>query len=595
MKHLLNTTSTCAGPRGFALLAAVGVALAAGCGSQSEDETPAGAPPTSTAPQGRPADAPPSDADEQPADPTTAQPADEPQPEEAADQADDTAGPESPGEQADASGQASEPFEELGIIEITEGDGDVVEPGATVTIHYRGTFRETGEEFDSSYSRGEPAVFPLSGVIEGFSEGLLGMKVGGKRRVQIPWDMAYGAQGRPPTIPPRSDLVFEIELLDVENAQPPEKPELATEFEGEPQELEGGLVVRDIEVGESRDEIKPGATVILHYRGVLAETGEQFDSSYDRGQPARFTLEPGALIEGFSRGLTGMKAGGKRRIEIPAELGYGERGSPPVIPPNAELIFEVEVLSFNNPRELSDEWISEETRENGLVVRTVKEGDADAQPIPEDAIAVVHTLGVLEDGTAFDSTFDEGQPVTVPLDQAAIEGWRLGVLGMKPGEVRQIVVPPELGFGEEGQPPVIPPDSTLTFEIELIDWREPRLFSNDFAGEERVLEEGVSVRDVEEGEGPEAEAGQTAIVHFMAALDDGTVVQNTFDTGNLQVVPLDDSEVLKGLRTAIVGMKEGGVRRVELSAEQAFGEEGNPPVVPPNTPMVFEVELVGVQ
>jgi FKBP-type peptidyl-prolyl cis-trans isomerase len=574
-------------------MAIAGLALAQGCGKQQGETSGSGAPQTAPQTQGSSASPQGESTETEQSQPETTEGAEpegvaEPQSEPMA------------GAQGDESSEAAEaggssPFTELGITDITVGEGEVVLPGSTVTIHYRGTFRESGEEFDSSYSRGEPAEFPLDGVIEGFSKGLLGMKVGGKRLVEIPWGMAYGARGRPPAIPPRSDLVFEIELLGVANPEPLPKPEMSSEFEGEPQDLGDGLVVRDVTVGEGQGEVKPGATVIAHYRGVLAETGEQFDSSYDRGQPATFRLEPGALIEGFSRGLLGMKAGSTRRIEIPSDLGYGEFGSPPKIPANADLVFEVEVLSFKNPRELSTEWISEETRENGLVVRIVREGDEEGEPVPSDAIAVVHTLGVREDGTKFDSTFDQGQPAPVPLEQAIIEGWRQGVVGMRPGEVRQLVVPPELGFGEEGQPPVIPPNATLTFEIELLDWRMPRVFSSEFVGEPEQLEEGITIRDVKVGEGPEAQAGQMAVVHYLAELPDGTLVANTFDIGDMQVVPLDGTEPLPGLRRAIIGMKQGGVRRIELAPEHAFGEAGNPPMIPADTPITFEVELMGVQ
>lgn len=571
------------------VLAIAGAAFVAGCGnSNHQDKT---SDPSATAQPERPtADQPAAGTpDEQRA---AEQAGDEPATEAPADrEAEPAPDPES---QEASPPAASEGFTELGITDTVVGEGEAVEPGATVTVHYRGTFRESGEEFDSSYSRGEPAVFPLNGVIAGFSEGLLGMKVGGKRRVEIPWNMAYGAQGRPPVIPPRSDLVFDLELVDVQNPEPPKKPDLGTEFEGEPQDLGEGLVVRDIETGTGEEELKPGATAIVHYRGVLADSGVQFDSSYDRGQPAKFKLDPGALIEGFSRGLMGMKAGGKRRIEIPSALGYGSRGSPPKIPGNADLVFEVEVLSFVNPRELSTEWVSEKTLENGLVVRTVKEGDADALPIPADGIAVMHAMGALEDGTVFESTFESGQTITVPIEMAGIEGWTLGIAGMKPGEVRQFVVPPELGFGEEGQPPVIPANATLIFEIELFEWREPREFSTEFAGEPTELEEGVTIRDVSIGQGPEAAQGQDAVIHFMGQLPDGTDFANTFDTGNLQIVPLNDDPQLIGLRRAIIGMKVGGVRRIELAPDKAFGEEGSPPVIPADSPVYFEVELVAL-
>jgi len=83
-----------------------------------------------------------------------------------------------------------------------------------VTVHYRGTLMN-GTEFDSSYKRGKPIEFALGQLIQGWQEGIPGMKVGGKRKLTIPWQMAYGERGSPPNIPPRSDLIFEIELLGV--------------------------------------------------------------------------------------------------------------------------------------------------------------------------------------------------------------------------------------------------------------------------------------------------------------------------------------------------------------------------------------------
>ncbi|MEL7472572.1 MAG: FKBP-type peptidyl-prolyl cis-trans isomerase [Planctomycetota bacterium] len=100
------------------------------------------------------------------------------------------------------------------IEDIELGSGDECAPGATVDVHYRGTLMD-GTEFDSSYGRGESVEFPLGRLIQGWQEGIPGMKVGGKRKLTIPWSKGYGEHGSPPSIPPRADLVFEIELLGV--------------------------------------------------------------------------------------------------------------------------------------------------------------------------------------------------------------------------------------------------------------------------------------------------------------------------------------------------------------------------------------------
>ena len=103
-----------------------------------------------------------------------------------------------------------------------------------------------------------------------------------------------------------------------------------------------GLSITDLSVGEGA-EATTGQTVVVHYRGTL-EDGTQFDASYDRGTPFSFPLGAGRVIKGWDEGVQGMKIGGKRKLVIPSDLAYGSRGAGGVIPPNATLIFEVELL-----------------------------------------------------------------------------------------------------------------------------------------------------------------------------------------------------------------------------------------------------------
>ena len=99
------------------------------------------------------------------------------------------------------------------------GDGAEAPANSTVKVHYLGVDYETGEEFDSSWSRGESIEFPLNRLIKGWQEGIPGMKVGGRRRLEIPGDLAYGASGRPP-IQPNETLVFTIDLVPFINPAP---------------------------------------------------------------------------------------------------------------------------------------------------------------------------------------------------------------------------------------------------------------------------------------------------------------------------------------------------------------------------------------
>ena len=103
-----------------------------------------------------------------------------------------------------------------------------------------------------------------------------------------------------------------------------------------------GLQYVDGQVGEGKTA-KSGDTVEVHYVGTLAD-GKKFDSSRDRNQPFSFHLGAGQVIKGWDEGVAGMKEGGKRTLIIPPELGYGARGAGNIIPPNAELHFEVELL-----------------------------------------------------------------------------------------------------------------------------------------------------------------------------------------------------------------------------------------------------------
>ncbi|HWH43258.1 MAG TPA: FKBP-type peptidyl-prolyl cis-trans isomerase [Thermoleophilaceae bacterium] len=142
------------------------------------------------------------------------------------------------------------------------------------------------------------------------------------------------------------------ETAPAETAPPAEDPAPAESGdEGSKPEVEvpkgdppAKLEITDIEKGDGATA-KSGDNVTVHYVGVSFSSGEQFDASWDRGQPFPFTLGQGDVIPGWDEGVAGMKVGGRRMLVIPPDLAYGEAGSPPVIGPNETLVFVVDLLA----------------------------------------------------------------------------------------------------------------------------------------------------------------------------------------------------------------------------------------------------------
>jgi peptidylprolyl isomerase len=213
-----------------------------------------------------------------------------------------------------------------------------------------------------------------------------------------------------------------------------------------------------------------GAVVQVHYEGKLAD-GTIFDSSYERNEPIAFPLGQGLVIPGWDEGVSLLSVGSKAKLIVPPELAYGEFGAVGVIPPNATLYFEVELVDIlpgspEAPMAVADSDFV--TTDSGLKYYELAAGDG-ATPEPGQLVAV-HYTGWLEDGTKFDSSLDWGQPFIFPLgEQMVIPGWDEAVSTMKVGDQRQLVVPPELAFGETGIDGLIPPNSTLIFEVELVE------------------------------------------------------------------------------------------------------------------------------
>jgi peptidylprolyl isomerase len=352
---------------------------------------------------------------------------------------------------------------QIEYIEVETGDGEQPVPGDRVAVHYTGTL-EDGTIFDSSFDRGQPIEFVLGQgqVIPGWEQGIAMMREGGKATLVIPPELAYGPQGAPPTIPPNATLTFEVELVQVVAAPAP----LALN-EDDYAETDSGLKYFDI-VDGTGDTPVDGNRVLMEFAAWL-EDGTFLGSSQQMGNPLVATLGTGQLFEGWEEGLLTMQEGGTRQLLIPPELGYGEQGAGGLIPPNANLIWQVtlvNIIEARIPQEVAEDDYT--TTDSGLKYFDLVEGTGD-MPQQNDVV-VVHYTGWLEDGTEFDSSLDTDDPLVFQFGAPGmIEGFNEGLATMRVGGQRQIVIPADLGYGEQGAGGVIPPDATLIFEIELVE------------------------------------------------------------------------------------------------------------------------------
>lgn len=217
----------------------------------------------------------------------------------------------------------------------------------------------------------------------------------------------------------------------------------------------------------SGEEANPGDIVKVHYVGKL-KNDSVFDSSRERDEPLRFKLGAGQVIKGWEEGIAFMREGDKAKLVIPSELAYGEKAIGG-IPANSTLIFDVELIGVIKPAKpfnvAGKDTIS---YASGLKMIKVHEFNSGVQASNGKTVTV-HYTGFLPDGKVFDSSVDRGEPISFPLGTGkVIKGWEEGISYLKVGEKARLIIPPHLAYGAAGYPPMIPANSTLVFDVELM-------------------------------------------------------------------------------------------------------------------------------
>jgi FKBP-type peptidyl-prolyl cis-trans isomerase len=332
--------------------------------------------------------------------------------------------------------------------------------GDKVKVHYSGWLTD-GTMFDSSYNRGEPTEFAIGQVIEGWNEGLALMSPGAKLKLTIPFDLAYGEAGRPPQIPAKATLIFEIELIAITAKA---LPFVEWSEERETVTMENGVTYQVIAAGEGLLGSEADS-VNFDFARYDAEKKITISSSMigvQVGPPSN----PGIP---FLKSIMGkMKPGSHLLIRVPKAEDIRTPGKPEDQPEitvwqiklNSAQKFDAPAFSMPTAEELT-------TTASGLQYQVLRAGDADGAMPTNANKCTVHYSGWLTDGTSFDSSYTRGQPATFGVTQV-ISGWTEGLKLMKAGAMYKFVIPGNLAYKERGSPPKIGPNATLVFVVELL-------------------------------------------------------------------------------------------------------------------------------
>jgi FKBP-type peptidyl-prolyl cis-trans isomerase len=319
-----------------------------------------------------------------------------------------------------------------------------------------------GDLVASSSLDAAPTATPASLPMPGWRQALKMMAPGAHYLLRIPPELAYGAGGIPPKIPPNATIHLDLVLESIQRI-----PRFRR-LDPERAQLGPNGILFEVEVEGAGRPPKPSDTV--HYQltywtrdGTLVESSHYQDEPY-RGRV--FERRPTCVRDA----LRIMRPGSTVWLEVPNVHFLDPRDRPSMVAEGKPTYWRLELLrvsaSLPTPEFALPSPAETQQTASGLRYQVLRPG-AGEPPSIGDRIAV-HYAGWLADGTLFDTTYSGGEPETLGLG-SAIAGWREGLRLMRPGAIYRFVMPPELAYGEAGQPPKIPPRATLVFQIELLE------------------------------------------------------------------------------------------------------------------------------
>ncbi len=469
---------------------------------------------------------------------------------------------------------------------LTEGKGDSPGPNDTVKVHYTG-WKASGEMYHTTTKRKRPMMMPLPQLPAGWTEALMMMKVGEKRRVWMTPQLAFKAHSRMP----KENMTYDLELVEVRKAPP--VPEDVAAIPKNAKVTKSGLGYRRLKKGDGKIKPKEWDQVKLHYSAWTTD-GKMVDSSVMRDRP--ITMKPSGQSAGWAEAITLMVKGDTFRVWVPGKLGKKRRGQK-----EPEMnVFDIELLEVVQkpapppvPKDVAKVPSGAKKTPGGVAYKRLKKGTGSKKPKAYDKVSV-HYTGWTTNGKMFDSSVVRGKPADFPLNRV-IKGWTEGVQVMTVGSKYRFWIPAELAY--KGNPRG--PQGVLVFDIELlkiIDQPKPApppKTPSDVAKppkNAKKTEKGVSYRVLKSGKGGAKPAvTDTVKVHYSGWTTDGKMFDSSVKRARPASFPLN--RVIAGWTDGLQLMSVGDKYRFWIPVELAYkGAPGKPKGM-----LVFDVELLEIK
>lgn len=367
-------------------------------------------------------------------------------------------------------------------------------------------------------------------------------------------------------------------------------------FENDPNliETESGLKYKITKQGTGEYPMN-GDKIWVHYYTKL--TNDSIISTSINKGPLDVFLGQGQLIKGWEEGLKLLQPGGSILLVIPPHLAYGNTEQYG-IPANSTLICEVNLLQVNKGTPITPfntNNIEAKTTSTGIVYYEVKSGVG--KKAIDDDNAYIHYSGFLPDNTLFDSSIKKGKPVRITVGiKQLFEGLDTALKLMNKGSKFRFIIPSELAYGSSGLGQIVPPNTKITIDIELVDLKTPPTIEqwNIHKKEITTTDSGLKYAVLNKGEGDLIQDEDIVEIHYSGFFTNGTLFDSSRKRFEPFRFPVGINAVIEGWDEGLKHMRKGAKFQFHIPANLAYGEEGAPPQIPANTDLIFDIEVVDV-